>query len=65
MFIFASYEPTSSTLSFVLYLLVTHHDIWKKLQENDRALPNKVRGWCKREIEKPQTKTLSLSYHTQ
>ncbi|XP_063127920.1 cytochrome P450 3A2-like isoform X2 [Rattus norvegicus] len=42
IFIFASYETTSSTLSFVLYSLATHPDSQKKLQEEiDRALPNK------------------------
>eukprot|EP00073_Rattus_norvegicus_P039475 XP_008767249.1 PREDICTED: cytochrome P450 3A2-like isoform X2 [Rattus norvegicus] len=43
IFIFASYETTSSTLSFVLYSLATHPDSQKKLQEEiDRALPNKA-----------------------
>lgn len=49
IFIFASYETTSSTLSFVLYSLATHPDSQKKLQEEiDRALPNKVRRLCGR-----------------
>ncbi|XP_008822296.2 cytochrome P450 3A11-like [Nannospalax galili] len=43
IFIFAGYETSSSTLSFVMYLLATHPDIQKKLQEEiDAALPNKV-----------------------
>ncbi|XP_029390512.1 cytochrome P450 3A41-like isoform X1 [Mus pahari] len=55
IFIVAGYENTSSILSFTLYSLATHPDIQKKLQEEiDEALPNKVRGWCRREREKPQ-----------
>ncbi|XP_055461459.1 cytochrome P450 3A11-like [Psammomys obesus] len=47
IFIFAGYDTTSTTLAFVLHLLTTHPDIQKKLQEEiDRALPNKVTGWC-------------------
>nr|CAA55887.1 unnamed protein product [Rattus norvegicus] len=43
IFIFAGYETTSSTLSFVLYFLATHPDIQKKLQEEiDGALPSKA-----------------------
>ncbi|XP_057620695.1 cytochrome P450 3A31-like [Chionomys nivalis] len=43
IFIFGGYETTSSTLAFALYLLDTHPDIQKKLQEEiDVALPNKA-----------------------
>ncbi|XP_057619733.1 cytochrome P450 3A11-like [Chionomys nivalis] len=43
VFIFAGYETTSSTLAFILYLLATHPDIQKKLQEEiNVALPNKA-----------------------
>uniref|UniRef100_A0A8I6A8Y2 Cytochrome P450 3A n=1 Tax=Rattus norvegicus TaxID=10116 RepID=A0A8I6A8Y2_RAT len=42
-FIFAGYETTSSALSFALYLLATHPDLQKKLQDEiDAALPNKA-----------------------
>lgn len=41
--LFAGYETTSSTLSFIMYLLATHPEIQQKLQEEiDAALPNKV-----------------------
>ncbi|XP_023564471.1 cytochrome P450 3A8-like [Octodon degus] len=43
MFLFAGYESTSSTLSFIMYELATHPDIQKKLQQEiDEALPHKA-----------------------
>ncbi|KAM9210120.1 cytochrome P450 3A8-like [Dugong dugon] len=43
VFILAGYETTSTTLSFLMYLLATHPDIQQKLQkEIDAALPNKA-----------------------
>ncbi|XP_075831507.1 cytochrome P450 3A6-like [Microtus pennsylvanicus] len=42
-FIFAGYDTTSTTLSFIMYLLATHPDVQKKLQhEIDLALPKKA-----------------------
>ncbi|CAH7275343.1 LOC101831958 [Phodopus roborovskii] len=43
IFIFAGYEATSTSISFLLYELATHPDMQKKLQDEiDRALPNKA-----------------------
>ncbi|XP_052023780.1 cytochrome P450 3A13-like isoform X1 [Apodemus sylvaticus] len=43
IFVFAGYETTSNTLSFIMYTLATHPDVQKKLQhEIDAILPNKA-----------------------
>ncbi|NXY41272.1 CP3AO protein, partial [Ceuthmochares aereus] len=43
IFVFAGYETTSSTLSFLSYNLATHPDVQQKLQDEiDAALPNKA-----------------------
>ncbi|XP_054069096.1 cytochrome P450 3A21-like [Rissa tridactyla] len=43
IFIFAGYETTSSTLSYVAYELATHPDVQQKLlEEIDSILPNKA-----------------------
>ncbi|XP_028714778.1 cytochrome P450 3A13-like isoform X2 [Peromyscus leucopus] len=42
-FIFAGYEPTSTALSFIAYLLAIHPSVQKKLQQEiDAVLPNKA-----------------------
>ncbi|XP_077880864.1 cytochrome P450 3A4 isoform X3 [Ictidomys tridecemlineatus] len=43
IFILAGYHTTSTTLSFIMYLLATHPDVQKKLQQEvDETLPNKA-----------------------
>lgn len=46
IFIFAGYEPTTDSLSFLFYKLATHPDVQRKLQEEiDATFPNKVSRW--------------------
>ncbi|XP_041533909.1 cytochrome P450 3A25-like [Microtus oregoni] len=43
VFIFAGYEATSTSISFIMYTLATHPDVQKKLQDEiDRVLPNQA-----------------------
>nr|KAF6354670.1 hypothetical protein mMyoMyo1_003592 [Myotis myotis] len=43
IFLFAGYETTSSSLSFLMYLLATHPDVQQKLhKEIDATFPNKA-----------------------
>ncbi|XP_064171797.1 cytochrome P450 3A27-like isoform X2 [Anguilla rostrata] len=43
IFIFAGYETSSSSLSFIAYLMATRRDIQKKLQDEiDEVFPNKA-----------------------
>uniref|UniRef100_I3MLS0 unspecific monooxygenase n=1 Tax=Ictidomys tridecemlineatus TaxID=43179 RepID=I3MLS0_ICTTR len=43
IFILAGYHTTSTTLSFIMYLLAIHPDVQKKLQQEvDETLPNKA-----------------------
>lgn len=44
IFVFAGYETTSSTLSYISYHLAIHPDVQKRLQDEiDANLPNKVK----------------------
>uniref|UniRef100_I3NBX7 unspecific monooxygenase n=1 Tax=Ictidomys tridecemlineatus TaxID=43179 RepID=I3NBX7_ICTTR len=43
IFILTGYDTTSNTLSFIMYLLASHPDVQKKLQQEiDETLPNKA-----------------------
>uniref|UniRef100_A0A8C2MMC5 Cytochrome P450 3A n=1 Tax=Cricetulus griseus TaxID=10029 RepID=A0A8C2MMC5_CRIGR len=61
IFISAGYDSTSSTLDFALYLLATHPDVQKKLQEEiDVTLPNKVPLNYDKYLDMVLNKTLRL-----
>lgn len=43
IFIFAGYEATSTSISFIMHLLATHPEVQKKLDDEiNKALPNKA-----------------------